>query len=226
MSESFDRPTEPIEQPAASPPPPPPPAAEAGGTAAGTPAVVPTTPVTVAPAAVGRPTRSRGWIDILLAVAAVVAVAGIAFAIGRMTAPATAQVGAAGGQFPGGQLPGQGQGNRTFGNGGFPGAGQGNNLPGGALLRNGAIKGEVVEITSDHITLKLASGQQISIPLDSSTTYHRQTSAAAGDVTSGSQVLVELAPRATAGNPSASPNSGTNSGRLPTTASDITVVTP
>jgi len=224
MSEAFDRPTEPIEQPAAAPPPvsPAPPAA---APAASTSGAVPTAPVTAARAAPGS-SRARGWIDIALAVAAVVAVAGIAFAIGRITAPTTATVAANGGQFPGGQFfQGQGQGNRGFGNGGLPG-GQGNTLPGAGLLRQGAIRGEVVEITSDHITLKLASGLRVTIPLDSSTTYHQQASATSGDVKSGSQVLVELAPRGTAANPSASPGTTTGGPRIGGTASDITIVTP
>ncbi len=230
MSEAFDRPTEPIEQPAAAPPPVTP-AAPAVAPAASTSGAVPSAPVTTAPGtasptASGGSSRARGWIDIALAVAAVVAVAGIAFAIGRITAPTTATVAANGGQFPGGQFfQGQGQGNRGFGNGGLPG-GQGNTLPGAGLLRQGAIRGEVVEITSDHITLKLASGLQVTIPLDSSTTYHQQASATSGDVKSGTQVLVELAPRGTAANPSASPGTTTGGPRIGGTASDITIVTP
>ena len=53
-------------------------------------------------------------------------------------------------------------------------------------------------MTADQLTLKLASGQTVQIPLDSSTTYHSQAPATAADVTTGSTVQVQVRPAAAA----------------------------
>ncbi len=123
----------------------------------------------------------------------------------------------------------------TGGTGGTGGTGAG----GGALAgRFGggsvALSGTVTEVASDHITLQVTGGGTITIPIDSSTTYHSQAAASASDVTSGAKVLVQLAP-GTGGFNRASPNpsggvnpgagNGTGgAGRGLGTAQDITVL--
>jgi hypothetical protein len=56
----------------------------------------------------------------------------------------------------------------------------------------GSIQGTVVSISSSSITIKLADGQTVDIAVDSGTGYHRQADATAGDVTTGSTVVVNL----------------------------------
>jgi hypothetical protein len=101
-----------------------------------------------------------------------------------MTAPAG---GPTRGAFSANGLPGQDT-NRTGGTGTFGG---GNRVAGAT-----AIKGQVVELTADHLTLKLASGQTVQIALAATTVFHQEAAAAAGDVATGRTVLVQLAPRA------------------------------
>jgi hypothetical protein len=141
-----------------------------------TPTEAATTPRTTS---LGSSVAARGAGSVLLAVAALIAVGGVTFAVGRLTAPAAATTrspgSGAGGAFPGGQ------GGRQGALGGFLGAG-------GLTIR-----GTVTATTSSGITIRLVNGTTITIPTDSATTYHRQASASAGDVSSGSEVLVELA---------------------------------
>ena len=194
-------------------------------------ASIPTAPLPAAPV------RSKRRIDlqaILLAVAALVAVGGVAFAAGRLTAPAQTaanRTGLGSGAFPGGgqsQGGGQGAGNGGFGNG---------------LGRFGAgvtLEGTVVAVAPDHISLRLASGATVDIPIDSSTTWHRQTAATSADATAGVSVLIRLqptgngvgpiAPNASAapdasGRPNPSNLSG-GLGRLGGPAQDVTIVAP
>ena len=178
---------------------------------------VPVTPVSPVRAA---PRRRRGLVDVVLVVATIFAVSGIGFAIGRITAPATAAAtaGRGTGQF-------QGNGPRASGapNGQFPGGGQGGFGQGAGAI----ITGEVVEVTADHLTLKLANGQSIQIPLTATTTYHSQAPATAADVTPGSTVHVQVSRGGAGGSggtggPAAS--GGPGNGRGFGAASDITVV--
>ena len=128
-----------------------------------------------------KPRRNR--LDLLLALAAVVAIGGVAFAAGRMTAPASSQLGG----LARGTFGTNGQDTNRTGTGAFAG---GNRLGGTA-----AIKGQVVEITADHLTLKLASGQTVQIALAATTVFHQEAAAASGDVATGRTVLVQLAAR-------------------------------
>ncbi len=156
----------------------------------------PVSPVaTVAPARTSS--RKRGVVDVVLVVAAIFAVGGVGFALGRATAP-PASVGLAGGGRFQGQVPNGGQ----FGNGGqVPNGGQGGTGgqgqggPGGFFGAGGGItiSGEVSAITADQLTLKLPSGQTIQIGLNGSTAYHSQAPATAADVTTGSTVQVQVA---------------------------------
>ncbi len=200
-----------------------------------TPTTAPQYAMPVAPAATGaRFAISRGFVEILAAIAAIVVIGGVVFAAGRLTAPPAGPaafsrgviVGQGGQQFPGGQqgrggmMPGlRGQGRNLPGNGYGNGDDQGGfGRMGGLLGATGPqLKGQVVDVTADLLTLKLASGQTIQIALDGTTTYHKQATAAAGDVTKGSQVVVGLGRRgAVAG----------GTGGIVGGASDVTVVTP
>jgi hypothetical protein len=142
-----------------------------------------TAPVAAAPVRRGPSTRV---LNTVLAGALVLAVAGIAFAVGRMTAPAAAA--SARGNFPGG---GQGpngyfggrQGGGTFGGGVFGAGGAGGGV---------TISGTVDAVSATTLTLKLASGQTIQIALDPTTTYHSQTNASASDIVTGGTVQVQL----------------------------------
>ena len=182
---------------------------------------------------IAKPRSSSGrGTSLLLVLAGAIAIGGIAFAAGRLTAPAAATAGRFGnGQFPGnGQLPGNGQGLPGNGqlplNGQLPADGQG--FPG----RDGgfgglSLAGTVSAVSADSITVTLESGTSVTIPLDAKTTYHAAAAAAAGDVTVGSQVRV--APGARAANPSASfdPNASPGPGGVGFgAASDVTIVEP
>jgi len=180
----------------------------------------PATPVapSVLPLAsvIAKPATSSGrGTSLLLLLAGAIAVGGLAFAGGRLTAPAasttTGRTGT--GQLPGGQLPGNGQ--------GFPGRGD---AFGGISL-----SGTVSAVSADAITLELASGTSITIPLDADTAYHAATTATAGDVTVGSQVRVTpgsgTASPGTSFDPAASRGPGAG-GTSFGAATDVTVVAP
>ncbi len=175
------------------------------------------------------PRRSgSNLLSIALAVAGLVAVGGLAFAVGRVTAPATAATAtrfgtdAAGSGFSGTGTNGLG-GTRGNAFGGFAGA------------ANLIVRGTVAAISADRLTLTVANGTSIEIPLSSSTTYHQQNAATVKDVEVGSSVLVEVggfarqlgAPGSSAGG-SFDPNATPNPSQVPSLgpASDVTVVTP
>jgi hypothetical protein len=165
---------------------------------------------------VARPksTSGRGT-SLLLGLAAAIAIGGLAFAAGRLTAPAATTVtGRPGmGQLPGGQLPGNG--------GGFPGRGE---AMGGITL-----SGTVTGISADSITLELASGTSITIPLDADTAYRAATAASAEDIALGSAVTVT--PGSRVANPDATMDPDASPGRALGglsfgAATDVTVVEP
>jgi len=150
--------------------------------------VTPTTAVTPAagPApvpvvAVASRPKAVGILNALLVGAAVLAVAGVAFAIGRTTAPASA--------FPGvGRVTDGGTVVRPDGS--FaPGAGG----PGGLALRSAlAMDGTVTAIDADSLTLALENGEEVTFTLDASTTYRAATDASAADVAVGDEVSVKV----------------------------------
>ena len=194
-----------------------------------TPSPEPTTEPVYAPppVLVTKPVKkqSRGG-SMLLAAAGVVAVAGIAFAGGRFTAPAAAAAGNNDGTrngFPGG----------SFAPGGFPGGFRGGANGAGGLaggLAGGAIelRGQVTAVSATSITIKLDNGSDVTVPLDPSTTYHEATAGAASDVAVGSTVSVQ--PGTTNFAPGASPNPAASGapgfgGVTFGPATDVTVVT-
>jgi hypothetical protein len=176
--------------------------------------------------AIPGPVRPKGGIsnralNLLLGGALVLAVAGVAFAAGRMTAPAPSLTGGNfPGNFPGGNFPGGGQG----GNGQGRGNGNGN---GGVFFGGGAgptIEGTVESITDTTLTLKTADGQTIQIALDGDTSYHRQSDASDSDVVTGSKVLVRLDFRRGDGQGGPQATAGTGGTTTGPTANDVTVV--
>ena len=131
--------------------------------------------VAVAPRA-----RSGGVLNLLLVGAAMLAIGGVAFALGRSSAPAAA--------FPGVGTVAEGPIVRPGGS--FaPGAGG----PRGLAADGGlAIDGTVTAIDADSITLKLTNGGEMTLALDGDTTYHEATDATAADVAVGDDVSVKI----------------------------------
>ncbi|HEY2887118.1 MAG TPA: hypothetical protein VGJ17_00750 [Candidatus Limnocylindrales bacterium] len=165
-------------------------------------------------AAAPQPRARRGpasWINVLLGLAFAVAIGGVAFAAGRMTAPAAAAANGLG--------SGTGNGGRVFGNGEFPGnfgGGNGGNGGAGGIGRGGggaSIQGTVTAISADSITIKTASGQDVTFSLTPTTTYHQQSTATAGDVKTGGNVLVRIGF-----------NPGTGETQTAPSVTDVTVV--
>ena len=159
----------------------------------------------IPPASVPPPKRKTGGsLTWLLVIAALVAVGGIAFAGGRLTAPASAT--------------GNGNGLPN----GFPNA---SFQPGGGLVNRGlggtTLRGEVTAISADSITIRLDNGSSVTVPLDAQTKYHQSTAGSATDVIVGSQVAVE--PDQIEFQPGASPSPGSSAGLSFGPATDVTV---
>ena len=178
----------------------------------------PVVPVPVVPANQPPKRRASRLLDIALALAAILAIGGVAFAVGRATAPAPAQAA------------------RGFnGNGGFfrnggsfdPGAGGGNGqgprfaFGGGGAL---AIDGTVTAVSADNITIKRADGQEVTFDLTGTTAYHQATTAAASDVAVGDSVSVRVTPDGRLGGGGQGGQAGATASGAPTlSASDVTV---
>jgi hypothetical protein len=143
-------------------------------------------PAPVVPQATPNPVvaptrRTSRVLDIALALAAVLAIGGVAFAAGRITAPAGAGPAFARGFTPGGTVVTDGS---------FDPNGP---KPGGLALNGGlAIDGTVTAVDADSITLKLADGQEMTFKLDNATTYHEATDASSSDVAVGDDVSVKV----------------------------------
>ncbi len=178
----------------------------------------PVTPAPVEPFPPAGPARGRAssgrWLNLLLGVAAAVAIGGVAFAVGRSTAPVAA---ARFGQGPDGAVFRTFDPNSSFAPGGPDGA--------GFLGAGGAtVEGTVRSVTADTMTIETEDGRTIEVALDPDTEYHTQAAGSAADVTTGSTVAVQLdrvGRGTTQGGPSASDGPATG----PTgTASDVTVI--
>jgi len=177
------------------------------------PSPVPTVPVApVAPlapvVAVAPRAKSGGLLNLLLIGAAILAVGGVAFAVGRSTAPASAFPGV--GTIDGGPI--------VRPDGSFaPGVGG----PRGLVSNGGlAIDGRVTAVDAESITLTLENGDEMTFALDGDTTYHQSTAAAPADVAVGDDVSVKVdgGGRITS---SSGGNGGTTTPDL--TAGDVTV---
>jgi len=131
-------------------------------------------------------------LNLALGLAVVVAVGGVAFAVGRATAPATTGTAAIVGQSGTGTR-GNGFPNGSFNPdgsprpGGFTGRGGFGGLGGGLV-----IEGTVDSVAPDSVTIKTADGNTITVGLDSSTTYHSAVPATAADVTAGKTVKLQV----------------------------------
>ncbi len=138
-------------------------------------------PVTTPPPPVVAPAKKQDrTFTILLAVGLLIAVGGVTFAIGRVTAPAAA---AATSRFAGG----------GFGTGGTGAAGTAAGAAGrGAGFGGVLLTGTVESISGTTMTLKEANGSTVTVDLPSTTTYHAQAAATAADVTAGKQVQVQV----------------------------------
>jgi len=158
----------------------------------------------------------------LLFAAAMVAVGGLGFAAGHLTASPAAAAGPTG------------RGNFTRGGGGgFPSLAPGQTFDpsqfGGGTRglggTTGGITGTVQSIDGSTMTIQLASGQTVTVDISGSTTYHSTTPASADQVKVGSSVTVEIDTSALASetpNPSASGGLG---GRQ-ITAKDVLITNP
>lgn len=160
----------------------------------------------------------------LYAVAAVVAIGGLAFAAGRMTAPvaaANAGTGFERGAFPRGSFaPGA-----NF----VPGEGRGAGI--GGLGGGVTLTGTVESVSASSMTVRTASGQTVTVDLAGTTTYHRQAAASSSDVTAGSSVKVQVEFAAGGGVAAGGGQGGAApspqaSGARTFTASDVTLVNP
>ena len=175
-------------------------------------------PPVIAPAKKGDRT-----FRVLLAVGLLVAVGGVTFAVGRVTAPAAASTrgGLGNGGFANG---GAGAGGTGAGGAGF---GRGAGFGGGVL-----VTGTVDSMSGTTMTLKEANGSTVTVNLASATTYHAQAAAIAADVTTGKKVQVQVAIAGAFGAPGASPEAGASpaaGGGTTTrtvTATDVMLVTP
>jgi hypothetical protein len=153
------------------------------------------------------PVKSRDsgkFVTYLLGLAVLVAVAGLAFAGGRLTAPAGASA-----QRPGGN----GAFTRPTGSFAPDALGVGN---AGASLH-----GTVVSIDTSSMTIKTTNGQSLVVTLSPTTTYHRSASASAAAITPGSTVNVGVT-----GFGQGSGAGGSPSSAPAISANDVTVVGP
>ena len=162
-------------------------------------------------------------LNVILGLALVVAVGGVAFAVGRATAPATTPTARAG-----------------FGanGGGFAGGPNASGAPTGGFGAAGfSIQGTVTAISADSITLRLAGGQSLTVPINAQTAYEQRTPSTASAVTSGTTVIVQLqGGRGVFGNGNGNgngnggqgngPNASGAPGRALGPASTITVIEP
>jgi hypothetical protein len=157
----------------------------------------------------------------LLLVGALVAIGGVAFAVGRVTAPAAAAT--TGGFGGAGRGTGTGEGGTGgFGAGGFGGAGGGRN--GGGV----SVTGTVVSVGTSTIQIKLSTGSTMTLNLGTNVTYRDSTTGSASDVTPGATVQIGFALGAgTGATASGNPRpSGGFGGLGSATVGTITVVKP
>ena len=176
-------------------------------------------PPVIAPAKKGDRT-----FRVLLAVGLLVAVGGVTFAVGRVTAPAAA-ASTRGGLGNGGFA----NGGAGAGGAGAAGFGRGAGFGGGVL-----VTGTVDSVSGTTMTLKEANGTTVTVNLAGTTTYHAQATATAADVAAGKKVLVQVEIAGGFGGqdlPGASPAVGASPAAGGTTtrtitATDVTLVTP
>jgi hypothetical protein len=163
--------------------------------------------------------RGRSPVDLLLIGAAVLAIGGVAFAVGRMTAPATAATFPGGGQFVPGRLAGPDASlapGETPAAGGPQVGGPGLGGPGGLIRGGMSLTGTVTSVGSDSVTMTLESGEEVTVALDDATEYRTASEATVDALSVGSTVDIAV------GLDGLAPG---GAGDTPTlTADDVTVV--
>lgn len=157
-----------------------------------------------------------GFGSLALVVALCVAIGGLAFAAGRLTAPTASRAAAFGGV--GGRVVGRPN----------P-ASSGAPFDGG--VRSVVLRGTVLGVTDGRLTIELGSGATVEVDLGAATTVHRQAAASPNDLMTGSSVLVELSggggPGTQGGSSTgASASPGASGERRLGTATDITILAP
>jgi Domain of unknown function (DUF5666) len=163
-----------------------------------------------------KPAKQDKTTMALLLVAAFVAIGGVGFAVGHVTAPSAAAAanpsgrGGFGGRNFASLAPGQ-----TFNTSQFGGRGGVGGLGGG-------VTGTVQSVDGSTMKVQLANGTTVTIDLTGSTTYHGETSAASGDVKVGSSVTVQVDTSALA---SETPAPGSSGGRT-LSAKDVLITNP
>jgi hypothetical protein len=175
--------------------------------------------------ATARPAKQDRTTMMLLLVAALVAVGGIGFALGHITAPgasaAAANPSGGPGGFAGRNFPSLAPG-QTFDTSQFGGGAGGRVGVGGV---SGGVTGTVQSITATTITIQEANGSTVTIDLTGNTTYHSETAASASQVKTGTSVTVQIDTSALA---SQSPNPGESGalGGRTLSSKDILITTP
>ena len=176
--------------------------------------------------------QDRTTIALLLA-AAFIAVGGIGFAVGHVTAGSgtAAPSGIAGGRGGFGANGGFGRNipslapGQTFDIGQFGGGANTRGGFGGLGGVSGGVTGTVQAVTPTSITIQEANGTSVTIDISGTTTYHSAAAASATDVKIGTSVTVQIDTTALASqapNPSASGGLG---GRT-LTAKDVLITHP
>jgi len=134
------------------------------------------------------PKRSSRRAAFALGIAGVIAVGGIAFAVGRLTAPALPT------GFPGGFQNGGANGFQPPGGGNPNGGGFGGGPNGGGFLGGAGpgLTGIITSVDGDTLTIETENGTTVSVTLHSDTTYSREVDADKGDLSTGDEVRVGL----------------------------------
>jgi hypothetical protein len=158
---------------------------------------------------------------VLLLIAALVAVGGIGFAVGHLTAGSSAAVANVNGRGTGGfNRPSLAAG-QSF----DPGQFGGGRVTGGLGGFASGVTGTVQSIDGTTMTIKLANGTTETIDLSGSTTYHNETAGSSSDVKVGGAVIVQIDTSALASEAPIPSASGGLGGRT-LTAKDVLITTP
>lgn len=173
--------------------------------------------------ATARPSKQDRTTIVLLVIAAMVAVGGIGFALGHITAPsgsAGAVPNASGRGFPGGGggafrslAPGESFNPGNFGNGQT------------RVTLGGGVTGTVQSVTPTSITVLLSDGQSATVDLNGNTTYHGETSASSSQVQVGTTVTIQI-DAATGASSSPNPDASGGLGGRTLTAKDVLITNP
>jgi hypothetical protein len=90
------------------------------------------------------------------------------------------------------------------------------------------ISGSIVSVSATEITVQLANGTTVNIPIDASTAYHTQASASSSDVKTGTKVEIQVSGATRAPGASGAPAPGASGGTTRQlnlgTASSITII--